>query len=198
MSAFFNWRGRETRVEEQENARNIWERRERGASPPPAGEADRRRWIERVAARIGFESFERGFFTLVGGVVLAGSVIAIGAGLYGPTPDEQASGTPAVLVAKQEHSEAEAAQPMKEPVKAEPARAESFKSAPAAAAPTQEAAAPLASVPSMLSQTPMRENPPAKRSPRRRPRRRGKPSRPKRKRSAMRRPRKPSSPRPRP
>lgn len=127
-----------------------WVRRELKYPGRPTGASSEvsTRLMERVAARVGFDSFERVFVALTAIVVLAGCVIMFKAAASGPDP--QAAIEPSIIIAKQEKT-------------AEPQQAATPSPAVApATAPVAETTAPtassLAGTPSMLSQTPLRES----------------------------------------
>lgn len=130
---------------EKRGAQDSWSRREinyperpaRGASRPQA------RLIERVAARIGFASFERVFVGLTAAIVLAGCAIMFRAAFDNPNPAGDAALEPTIIVAKRD-----------KPAEAE-APADAFASKAPIAPPH---ATSIAATPSMLSQTPVRES----------------------------------------
>lgn len=132
-------------------AQGLWSRREfnypeRAARGSPGPQS----LIERVAARVGFASFERVFVAMTAAVVLAGCAIIFHAAFDNPTPAGQAAIEPTIIVAKREKPVDDQAPAASAP---EPPAAPS-----AANAPQTPNVASLAPTVSMLSQTPMRES----------------------------------------
>ena len=58
-------------------------------------------WIERLAREIGYDRVERGFYFLIGGVILAGCVAIVTAGFRGQEPAEAIEGVTQVQLAPQ-------------------------------------------------------------------------------------------------